>query len=72
MIGDEPEVCYNRVMLSAVSWRGTAPRPTCGMLEADASVSPGSEILSPAPRVESVDLAGWRTLRTDAGEQLVL
>jgi nitrite reductase (NADH) large subunit len=67
VIGDEPEVCYNRVMLSGVL-AGDSTEADLGMFEA----GDGSQALDfiTATRVESVDLAK-RTLCTDSGQQLV-
>lgn len=67
VIGDEPEVCYNRVMLSGVL-AGDSTEADLGMFE------PGDDSRAldfiTATRVESVDLVN-RTLCTDRGQQLV-
>ena len=67
VIGDEPDVCYNRVMLSGVL-AGDSTEADLGMFEAGDD-SPALDFIT-ATRVESVDLAN-RTLCTDSGQQLV-
>ena len=66
VIGDEPDVCYNRVMLSGVL-AGDSSEADLGMFEA----SDGSQALDfvTATRVESVDRVN-RTLCADSGQQL--
>ena len=66
VIGDEPEVCYNRVMLSALL-AGERAENDLQML-GDASVARAVRFIT-GTRVESVDLQAG-TVRTDAGEQL--
>lgn len=66
VIGDEPEICYNRVMLSAVL-AGESTEQDLDILR-DSTGAQGVNFMA-STRVACVDLAA-RTLETDRGEQL--